>query len=388
MAIHILHVLDSLGRGGLENGVVNLIRELDSSQFEHTVVALRRLGENASRLPESRVSIRRLASEGAGRSRYQIRDIARTIREVRPDVVHSRNWGAIEAVVAAKLAGKCAVVHSEHGYDTESARSEPLRRVLFRRAAFELADQVCAVSDELRRVHARRTGFNPGRISVIHNGVDTRRFRPDPEVRSRVRRELGIGDLGFCIGCVANFSPVKDHPTLLEAVGLFARECPDWRLVLIGDGPGRAGIEEIAASDPALGGRVLFLGASDRVPELLNALDAHVLPSLIEGISNALLESMASGVPPIATATGGNPEVVEDGRSGLLTPIGDARAIAEQLTRLWRKPDWRATIAAEATRRIHQEFSLPAMVQQYGRLYAGLSASRRTAAAYALSVQR
>src|SRR5262249_14228373 len=155
-------------------------------------------------------------------------------------------------------------------------------------------------------------------------------FFPDPVKRAQMRRELGIPDNEFCIGCVSNLFPVKGHITALEAIEYFAAQRSNWRLLLAGAGPARAPVEDLLNAR-ARKDRVNFLGTSHRVPELLNAMDVYVLPSVAEGISNSLLEAMASGVPVIATATGGNPEVVVDGESGLLFPVGDAHRLANHL---------------------------------------------------------
>ena len=376
MPIRIMHVVDSLGKGGLENGLVNLIERLDGHRFEHVVCAVRGLGPNADRLPLERVTVVSLNDRGSA-SRVQTPDLVRAIRRARPHIVHSRNWAAIEGVVAARVARNCAVVHSEHGTETDVAAREPWRRIWFRRVAFELADRVFSVSSQLRDLHARRTGFPPRRIAVIHNGVDRTRFRPDPEVRYRVRRELRLLENEFCIGCVANLLPVKDHITLLKSLTEWAPANGSWRLLLIGEGTERARLEAFVGERPDWEQRVSFLGSSSRVPELLQAMDVFVLPSLAEGICNSLLEAMASGVCVVATCVGGNPEVVADGESGLLFPVGDADVLRDQLSRLQAQPSLRTQLGNGAIQRVREKFSLEAMVRAYEDLYVGLSRTAR-----------
>jgi len=372
MPIRILHLVDSLGKGGLENGMVNLLGRLDPLRFEHVVCAIRELGANAGQLPEP---VRLVCLDRQAGSRVQTPAMVRVIREFRPQVVHSRNWGAIEGVFAARWSGSCAVIHGEHGLTVDAAAREPQRRIWMRRLAYGLAHRVVAVSGQLRAHHAARTGFAAERITVIHNGVDTRRFRPDLETRERVRRELGLPDGEFCIGCVGNLLPVKDHMTLLRAMGEFAQESRAWRLLLIGEGPERPALEAFV-NRAEWRGRVCLLGSSNRVAELLQAIDAYVLPSVFEGISNALLEAMASGIPAIATAVGGNPEVIIDGVSGLLFPAGDSGRLAGHLRALEAQPEMRQRLGREARRRVAEEFSIDSMAGKYADLYQAAGQAR------------
>lgn len=365
--IRILHVVDSLGQGGLENGLVNLIQRLDPNRFENVVYAIRGLGFNADRLPRDRVRVICLGKKEA-ESRIQISALARGIRDVKPDIVHSRNWAAIEAVIAGRWVRSCAVLHSEHGLERNTFAHEPLRRIWFRRLAFELADQVLSVSHQLKDLHAQRTGFPARKIAVIHNGVDGRRFYPETATRIRVRAELGVSEGEFCIGAVGSLSPVKDHMTLLEAAANIDETCKDWRLFIIGEGPERQKLEAFV-DDRRLKTHVSFLGSSDRVPDLLMALDVYVLSSVTEGISNSLLEAMATGVPVLVSATGGNPEVVIDGSSGLLFPVGNFRQLAKQLLLLRAQRELRVGLGQNALRRVREDFSIDSMVQKYDQLY-------------------
>ncbi len=369
--IRIMHFVDGLGRGGLENGLVNLIDRLDPERFEHVVCAIRHLGPNADRLPKDRVRVVWLDKKSTD-STVHLGALVRVIREAQPDIVHGRNWGAVEAVMAGRWAGTRGVVHSEHGLEADSNAKEPVRRRAIRRFAFELAHRVVSVSHQLKDLHARRTGFAANRISVIHNGVDCRRFHPDLETRVQARRELGISPDEFCIGSVGNLLPVKDHMTLLEAFDRIARSSQACRLVLFGEGSERPRLEAFADAHPEWRKRVSFLGSSGRVAEMLNAFDVYVLPSINEGISNSLLEAMANGLPVVATATGGNPEVIVGAESGLLVPVGDSERLARTLLDLQTNSDRRVELGQGALRRVSEHFSMDAMVRNYAQMYEGL----------------
>jgi sugar transferase (PEP-CTERM/EpsH1 system associated) len=370
--IRIMHVVEALGiGGGVENGIANLIEHMDPAQFEHVLCAVFRVGKQLERYPLPRVRLVSLDRKPR-RLSTQAMPLAHLIREVRPDIVHSRNWGALETVIAGRWARSCSVIHSEHGFEVE-ASAEPQRRSWFRRVAFELAHRVFSVSYQLRDTLSKRTGFPQRKIQVIHNGVDLRKFRRDESVRQRFRRELGVAEEDFCIGCVGRLNRIKDYPTALRGMEVLSESCSSWRLLIAGDGPERQALESIVASKPALQGRVSFLGTTQCVPEFLNALDVYLLPSIVEGVSNSLLEAMAASLPAIASDTGGNPEVIVNGESGLLFPVGDDRQLAGCLLQVYRQRDLRARLAEQALRRVDGEFSLDSMVAKYEGMYGSLA---------------
>jgi sugar transferase (PEP-CTERM/EpsH1 system associated) len=375
-AIRILHVVEALGvGGGVENGIANLIEHMDRGRFEHVLCGVFRMGPQVERYPQDRVRLLFLEQKQRKHS-IQVGPLAEMIRQVKPDIVHSRNWGALEAVIAGRWVRSGSVIHSEHGVEFNPAK-DPWRRSWFRRLAFELADRVFSVSGQLRDALARRTGFPARKIGVIRNGVDTRRFRPNASARRQFRAERGISEHDFCIGCLGRLNQIKDYPTMLRAAEVLSESCSSWRLLIVGGGPELAALQELS-SRPPLRGRIQFLGASDRVPEFLSALDAYVLPSLCEGISNSLLEAMATGVPVVVSNTGGNPEVVEEEESGLLFPVGDFNRLADRLLQLHRQKEFRDRLARKALQRVTDEFSLDSMVKKYEEMYGSLAGNRES----------
>jgi sugar transferase (PEP-CTERM/EpsH1 system associated) len=373
--IRIMHIVEALGvGGGIENGLANLIQQMDPSRFEHIACAVFRLGPQLERYRSDHVQVVCLEQK-ARRFAIQVRPLARIIREQKPDIVHSRNWGTLDAIIAARLVRTCSIIHSEHGVEMNPS-AEPSRRSWLRRIGFELADRVFSVSYQLRDALAKRTGFSERKIEVIHNGVESKRFRQDPSARSRFRQELGIADDDFCIGCVGRLNRIKDYPTTLRAVEVFSKACVSWRLLIAGSGPELVGLKEFVSANPGLHRRVHFLGTTERVPEFLNAIDTYVLSSLWEGISNSLLEAMAIGLPVIASDTGGTPEVIVDGESGLSFPVGDFQRLADRLLMLYRQPDVRDRLGKHAQERIRRDFSLDAMVRSYEHMYDAVATNR------------
>ncbi len=375
--LRILHVISYMGRGGAEMGILKLVAGLGEG-FEHRICTTRGFDADFVRSSFSEEKIY-VAGSPELKLQFPLFRLARIMGQYRPHIVHTRNWGAIEAVTAAKLAGVPVVIHSEHGYELDMFAGLPLRRRLFRRSAYAMTDAIFAVTRELRDFHARQAWIHPERMGVIYNGVDTRRFALCRETRLAVREELGLPEQSFVVGSVGRLVPIKDHQTLLKAAALLSGSGIDLRVLLVGSGPERERLQSRATG--TLEGRVCFAGDSKRVPELLNAMDVFVLPSLNEGMSNTLLEAMACGLPVLATNVGGNPEIVENNLSGCLFTPGDAKWLADKLKLLARDPALIHQLGTAARNRAIESFSLSRMLETYRSFYLDLTARRGVAAA-------
>lgn len=359
--LRVMHVLYALRTGGAEKVTCRLTRALGPPHFEHVICVLD--GEGASN-----PGVRVIEME-QGRHRFLFPHFLNLFRRERPNVVHSRNWGAIEAVLAAKMAGVPLVIHSEHGRNLDTMIGEPSRRRLIRRISFRAASRLVCVSQELKAHYCRLIGTAAERFEVIPNGVDTDLYRPDPAARTGIRRQLGIAGDTIVLGTVGRLDPVKNQQALLRAAERVIREGLNARVVLIGDGVCRGALNELVVASSELQGRVSFMGDRNDVPSLLNAFDIFVLPSLSEGMSNTLLEAMATALPVVASAAGGNPEVVEDGLSGKLFPASQTEALSRILTRLVRDAHERSELGVAARERVQRQFSFAATVEKYAQLY-------------------
>jgi glycosyltransferase involved in cell wall biosynthesis len=173
--------------------------------------------------------------------------------------------------------------------------------------------------------------------------------------------------------------PIKDHQTLLKAAALLSKRGTDVRVLLVGSGPEREKLQALASD--VLEGRVCFAGDSSRVPEMLNAMDVFVLPSLNEGMSNTVLEAMACGLPVLATNVGGNPEIIENNVNGSLFTPGDTQWLADRLNLLACDPALIHQLGTAARNRAIESFSLSRMLEAYRSFYLDLAARRQVAAA-------
>jgi sugar transferase (PEP-CTERM/EpsH1 system associated) len=360
-----MHVVRSLGTGGTEEGVRKLLAGLDRDTFEQTVCTV-----VAGPVVEPQTGARMVnLGRSAGASGFLVPDLIRVLIREQPHIVHSRNWATIEAVPAARLARIHGVVHSEHGLDVQTMSDQPWRRNMFRHFCFSWADCVFAVSQGLKDYYARQLRRSAERMRVVPNGVDTEHFRPDPAARRELRERLGVSTDTLVVGTVSRLDPVKDHRSLFQAAELSLSQGTRLHLVIVGDGIERAALERDVQGCPLLRQRTLFVGEVRNVTQWINSFDVFALPSLAEGMSNTLLEAMAVGVPPIATRVGGNPDVIEEGRSGLLFEAGDIQTLATCLRALALDPKRRQDLGTHARQRVKSCFSLQVMLRNYSQLY-------------------
>ena len=369
----IVHVVYHFGTGGMENGVVNLINHLPAGRFRHAIVSLTDHTEFRRRIQRDDVSFHDL-NKRPGHDVGWYRRLAAVLRRLQPAIVHTRNLNALEAQFVAAWLGVPGRVHGEHGRDVFDLAGRNWKYNLLRRAARPLVQRYIAVSRDLAGWLTDTVGANPQRVAQIYNGVDSTRFTP------RAGERPGVGPVGFLagarlvIGSAGRMVAVKDYPTLVRAFIRLHGMAPDpqgLRLVLVGDGPDRVTCQRLLET-AGLAGQAWFAGNRDDVPELMRAMDLFVLPSLGEGISNTILEAMATGLPVVASRVGGNPELVQTGVTGSLFTAGDAEALAGLLLEYAEDGVRRQREGAAARARVEREFALERMAAAYQSVYEGL----------------
>jgi sugar transferase (PEP-CTERM/EpsH1 system associated) len=368
----IAHVVYRFDVGGLENGVVNLINHMPADRYRHAVVALTEVTPFRQRVLRDDVEYVELR-KGPGHGYRIFPALYRLFRRLAPAIVHTRNLAALEAVAPAWLARMPVRIHGEHGRDIGDFDGTNRANQLTRRLYRPFVQQYVALSRDLEAYLVNKVGVAPGRISQIYNGVDAERFAPSPEPRVRPRGcPFTEPDL-WLVGTVGRMQVVKDQVTLARAFARAATRGPRgarMRLVLAGDGPLRSQVEDVLAEGGVLD-RVWFAGDRTDIPDVLRGLDCFVLPSRAEGISNAILEAMATGLPIVATRVGGTPELVDDGVTGRLVPPADPEAMALALEGYANDPDMARAHGSAAREAVLDRFSLARMVRDYASLYDG-----------------
>lgn len=355
-SLRIVHTVSSLLGGGMEHFVVRLASAQHERGHRVTILALRGgpLRERAERL-----GLRVAVPGGPGRVGRVLRT-ALLMARLRPDIVHAHNPTSLHYAVLGKLTGRPRVLMTDHSQAQRVPTAAERRRL----------DLVVAVSGETAR--QRDPGGHPERVIVIHNGVDP----PSPcRDRDAVRGELGLGDRPAGL-MLAAMRPAKGHPFLLRALDLLRRDGVAVTVLIVGDGPDGDAVRR-RAEELGLGPEwARFLGFRADAPDLLEAADFLVLPSLMEGLPMAILEAMSHALPVVATPVGGVGELIVDGEHGLLVPPGDPEALASAIARMATDPALRASLGASGRRRVETDFSFESMTRKYENSYFDLLAGR------------
>lgn len=368
----VAHVVFRFDYGGLENGIVNLVNNLPAGEFDHAIIALSEASDFRTRIRRADVRVFELRKRpGTDIDAYA--RLWKLLRQLRPAIVHTRNIGTMDCLFVAWLAGVPARIHGEHGWDVHDPDGTNRKYLAMRRVLNYVTHAFVTVSRDLEVWLVKRVGIKARKVRQICNGVDTQRFYPGTSSAKRACLPANIFPSScIVVGSVTRLTEIKDPLNLVRA--FLAVRKPllasghDVRLALIGDGPLRTAIEaEVKSAGEAQA--VWLSGSRDDVSDLMRALDIFVLGSQREGISNTVLEAMASGLPVIASATGGNLELVHPGVTGALVPPGDTASLAETIRSYVEDEPKRLAHGAASRARVERVYSLDAMMNGYRDLY-------------------
>lgn len=349
----VVHVLNSTAIGGAEMLVLRLGERLQELGWSPEVLTLRGTGALAERFRESGMAVTDLAVPETGGVLRLRQAMRRWLQTAHPAVLHTHN---VSPLVATALAlprrHPARFIHTKHG----RARSRTWRGRALTRWAARRPDAIVAVSRDAATRAVEREGFPAERVQLIHNGIDTAPITPR------------TGRWGRRLVTVARLEPVKALDVLLRAVAMLRGTEREVTLTVVGDGSARPALEALA-HQLDLAAVVAFSGWRADVAHELRAADLFVMSSRSEGLSLTLLEAMAVGLPVVATAVGGNPEVVAHDKTGLLVPPGDPAALADAIAAVLDQPDRAAALGAAGRERVLAHFSLDAMALAHDRLY-------------------
>ena len=364
----VAHVIYALGTGGLENGLVNIINRACPQRYRHVIICLTRAESFENRITASNVEVISLHKR-PGHDFAVYWRLWRILFRLRPDIVHTRNLAALEMQVVAALIPGVKRVHGEHGRDIHDIDGTNKKYNFLRKSLRPLVHRYIAVSQDLAQWLAQVVEVPAAKIKQIYNGVDQQVFAPGsvtvPAPAGFITEDVQV------IGTVGRLVEVKDQRTLIEAFGLLVQgdsTQKQLRLIIVGDGPMYQTLCD-KITELGLSEYVWMPGDREDIPHLLRMMDIFVLPSLGEGISNTLLEAMATGLPLIATRVGGNPELIEEGINGCLVPVGDAAALANHLKKILAEPQTLASYGENSLHKVRQSFDWGRTVEQYLAVY-------------------
>ncbi len=368
----VAHIVYRFDVGGLENGVVNLINHLPIDRFRHAVVALTEVTDFKRRVHRDDVAYVAL-NKPPGQGLWQARRMRQVLRDLQPSIVHTRNIAALEMALPAAWAGVPVRIHGEHGWDMSDPDGQSRKFRWIRRAYRPYVHQYVALSRQIERYLIEHIGIPTAKIAHIYNGVDTQRFHPRAAGEKQAIEGSPFSPSGlWLIGTVGRLQAIKDQTLLARAFARALALAPDarsrLRLVLAGEGPLRAEIQQIL-KEAGVEHLAWLAGERSDVPALMRGLDAFVLPSRAEGISNTILEAMATALPIVATRVGGNAEMLEHGVTGCLVPAQSIDTMAAAILHDWADPAAAAKRGQAARMDVERRFSIQAMVSAYADLY-------------------
>jgi glycosyltransferase involved in cell wall biosynthesis len=348
----VAHITLGLDTGGQERLLVEFARHADRRYFDLVFLSLTTRGQLAGEIEALGWPVAALDEPPGLRPSLTLR-VATWLRRRRVQIVHTHDSKPlVYGAPAARLAGAKRIIHTRHFARLPSVSR---RQTILLRTAARFVDCFVCVSEDSAGV-ARSEGVRPGRVKVVHNGIDLERFP--------YRGPQADGPAVL----VARLSPEKDVATLVRAVAQMAPQLPGFRLKIAGSGPCRAELADLIQK-LGLAERVELLGEIRDISGLLAKASCFVLSSQTEGISLTLLEAMSSGLPVIATRVGGNPEVVTDGETGILVPASHPEALARALVEILNDPERSRQMGRAGRLRVQQHFDVGRMVQEYQQLY-------------------
>jgi len=371
----VCHLISCLMKGDVpSSGILAQIVSQDKNQFQHSIWSM--YPPPPDRNPQAMIAQSEIGYKvfNMGASFLDVRiliPLIQQLRQERPAILHCHLVRAnIYGRIAAKIAGLPVVISTLRNVEEYMVGQDPISRAMRRveRMTACWVSKYVAVSEGVRQKAIECLNLTPDKIVTILNAIDLVPYSRGLTERSTVRAEFGIRPEDVVVGSVGRLHPQKKYPFLVRTAEIIRAKFPNVRFVIIGDGEERPTLESMIA-DLGLKDAVLLPGLRSDIPRILQAFDIFVLPSLYEGLSRALMEAMAAGLPSIVTDVGGNAEAVEQGETGFVLPAGDEEGFTSSLETLLRNPDLRRSMGKAGRERAHKLFDAERMARQYIDLY-------------------
>jgi glycosyltransferase involved in cell wall biosynthesis len=383
MKVKVSYLIGTLGTGGAEGQVVELIRRLDRSRFEPSLVlesgdGTERVNGLVSdvRILRPNATLNRAVLKRAYHAQLALRRLCSHLSGIRPDILHAFLPGSVIHASGARLLRRVPCMIASRRSLVDCYRPNGKLAAVADKVATRTADFVLGNSEAIIQEVMRLDGVPASRTLVIYNGVDTERFSPSN--RPGLRCEFGWGEEHTVFGMVANFISYKRHLDFVSAAALIHATIPQARFLLVGEDRGQMSSVQNAIDAAGLARYFNILPGTKKPEQAFAAMDVYICTSETEGFSNVLLEAMATGLPVIATDVGGNHEAVAEGVNGILIPARTPQLIAQAAVKLATNPDKLHEFSQQSLRRAENLFSLSRMVHAHQELYSQLVSQKRT----------
>jgi sugar transferase (PEP-CTERM/EpsH1 system associated) len=356
--VHVVHIVFNFSTGGLENGLVNIINHLPKEEFKHTIICLKNYDKTFfERIKNTETTIHALNKPSGKSIRYFIH-LFKLLKTIKPDIVHTRNLTSLECQIVAFLAGVKRRIHGEHGWDSPQAKNHNKSKKIRKLFRFFVGRYV-ALSLEGCLYLQNEINIKKEKISHICNGVDIKRFQPMVNTRSKIQLEV------LTVGRLAT---VKNQILLLKGLANALKQNKNINVTIVGEGACRHQLQEFINTHH-LQGHCQLLGDRTDIPTLMQKADVFVLPSLAEGISNTILEAMATGLPIIATNVGGNPELVFLNENGKLFDSNSPEELSQIMLEYLSNDELIKAHGSSSRGMAVNQFSINTMAEKYKELY-------------------
>ncbi len=378
--MRILYIITGLATGGAESMLLKLLERLDRERYTPMVISLTTSGDIGPRIAVLGIPVLALGMTPGLPRPSDFLYLLRKVRQLRPDIVHTWLYHAdLLGGLAARLAGITAICWGIRSSNLDADKTHWTTRAVRRVCALlshVIPKRIFLNSETARRIHVS-LGYAGVKMSVVPNGFDLSRFRPDVGARGRVRAGLGCADDTLLVGMVGRFDPLKNHSGFISAMAMLHRHMPQVQLLLAGKGVDRDNKELVHSIERAgLSANTHLLGPRDDVPELMAALDVLACPSHAEAFPNVVGEAMAAGVPCVATDVGDCAYIIGD--TGHVVPAGNMAGFASSVEAMLKLSHAERTALGEKARvRVASYFEIGHVVRSYEETYESLRVNVR-----------
>lgn len=363
--INILHIYQNSKIGGVQQQLLSLLKAYNKEVFNPIFCCLGPKEDMGKEI--EKLGIDFIALNNKRYHKFSLKIIINLYRLMKKKHIHvvrtHKYRASLYGRIAAWLAGVPVIITSVHGNYRKDLRPE---RRIANKILSRITDKIIAVSESIKRDIVKHDKIDPSKILVIYNGIDISKFAPSEKFEN-IREKLLINADDIVIGFVGRLVPAKGLEYLIEVISYLKEEFKNIKLLIVGEGSLLGNLKD-KARENGIHDRVIFTGQRRDVPDILHCMDIFVIPSIAEGIPNALLEAMAMGKPIIATKVGGIPEIIEDGFNGLLVPPRDSGVLAAAIKTLIDNRQLAVKIGQTA-RDFAQNFSITATAQKWELLY-------------------